>query len=65
MNTFLLCSALFCETTFNFEFKEESTKDKIKGFVKKYDLEWIVMINPNTEMVIDLEDIRVTVTHTY
>lgn len=61
MNTFLLCSALFCETTFNFEFKEGTFKDKLK----KYDLEWIVMINPKTDMVIDLEDIRVTVTYTH
>jgi len=61
MNTFLLCSALFCETRFNFEFKEGTLKDKLK----KYDLEWIVMINPKTDMVIDLEDIRVTVTYTH
>lgn len=61
MNTFLLCSALFCETTFNFEFKEETLRDKLK----KYDLEWIVVINPKTDVVIDLEDIRVTVTYTH
>ena len=61
MTSLLLCSALFCETRFNFEFKEETLRDKLK----KYDLEWIVMINHKTDMVIDLEDIQVTVTYTY
>lgn len=61
MNTLLLCSALFCETLFNFEFKEETLRDKLK----KYDLEWIVVVNPKTDVVIDLEDIRVTVTYTH
>lgn len=66
MTTFLLCSALFCETTFNFQFKEEeSTRDKLKRLKKKYDLEWVVIINQKTEVEVDLEDVRVTVTYTY
>jgi len=62
MTTFLLCSALFCETTFNFQFKEE---ESLRQKLKKYDLEWIVIINQKTEVEVDLEDVRVTVTYTY
>jgi hypothetical protein len=62
MNTFLLCSALFCETTFNFQFKgEESLRQKLK----KYDLEWVIIINQKTEVEVDLEDVLITVTYTY
>ncbi len=62
MTTFLLCSALFCETTFNFQFKEE---ESLRQKLKKYDLEWVVIINQKTEVEVDLEDVRVTVTYTY
>lgn len=62
MTTLLLCSALFCETTFNFQFKEEQS---LRQTLKKYDLEWVVIINQKTEVEVDLEDVRVTVTYTY
>ena len=62
MTTFLLCSALFCETTFNFQFKEE---ESLRQKLKKYDLEWIIIINQKTEVEVDLEDVRITVTYTY
>jgi len=62
MNTFLLCSALFCETIFNFQFKEEQS---LRQKLKKYDLEWVIIINQKTEVEVDLEDILITVTYTY
>ena len=62
MTTFLLCSALFCETTFNFQFKEE---ESLRQKLKKYDLEWVIIINQKTEVEVDLEDVLITVTYTY
>jgi hypothetical protein len=62
MTSLLLCSALFCETTFNFQFKEE---ESLRQKLKKYDLEWIIIINQKTEVEVDLEDVRITVTYTY
>lgn len=56
-----LCTALFCERVFNFEFHEEDMKDKLK----KYDLEIEVRVSNQTDLLIDLEDFKITVTHTY
>lgn len=56
-----LCTALFCERVFNFQFQEEELKDKLK----KYDLEVELSINTQTDMLIDLEDLEITVTHNF
>ena len=56
-----LCTALFCERVFNFQFNEEDLKDKLK----KYDLEVELSINAQTDMLIDLEDLEITVTHNF
>lgn len=56
-----LCTALFCERVFNFQFQEEELKDRLK----KYDLEVELRINAQTDMLIDLEDLEITVTHNF
>lgn len=56
-----LCTALFCERVFNFQFNEEDLKDKLK----KYDLEIEIQMSNQTDIYIDLENFEITVTHTY